>query len=257
MSAENTYRKIRLGHLKSDKFASMLHTQQPHLKYNGGPLIDNVEVFTIFWGSAWQKQPALANLSQRVNDFFKFILTSPLIDQLAEYDTPNHSIGHGKLVGTKTLGSSEPDPVIDDSAIQTNLQKWIASEPGFPQPNANSLYFIYFPPGTVITLDADSSCQQFGGYHEHIGGKIFYAVEPFCMADSGSLSQLDFFTLTSSHELCEAITDPIPGQGWYWFRDQKHQGEIGDICESVPNAEERMGAFLVQREWSNHLKRCV
>jgi hypothetical protein len=77
------------------------------------------------------------------------------------------------------------------------------------------------------------------------------------MAGSASFSQLDFFTLTSSHELCEAITDAIPGEGWYWFRDNKHQGEIGDICESAPNAEERMGSYLVQREWSNFLKRCV
>jgi len=253
---KKSIRRIRLGHLKNEKFAPIAHTTNPQLQYNGGPVLVNAEVFTIFWGGAWNNQPALANLSQSINDFFKFILTSPLIDQLAEYSVPSHAIGHGKWVGTKTLGT-EPGPLIDDSAIQTTLQGWIANEPGFPQPNANSLYFIYFPPGTVITLDTDSSCQRFGGYHDDIGGRIVYAVEPFCMANSGSLSQLDFFTLTSSHELCEAITDPVPGQGWYWFKDQKHQGEIGDICESAPNAEERMGVYLVQREWSNHLKGCV
>ena len=256
MIEKKEIRKVRLGHLQSEKFASMAHTKQPHLKYNGGPLLGNVEVFTIFWGSAWQIQPALVSLSQSINGFFKFILTSPLIDQLAEYNAPGLAIGHGKLVGSKTLGT-EPGALTDDSTIQTALQGWIAREPGFPQPNANSLYFIYFPPGTSITLGADVSCQKFGGYHDAIGRNIFYAVEPFCMAGSASFSQLDFFTLTSSHELCEAITDPIPGEGWYWFRDNKHQGEIGDICESAPNAEERMGSYLVQREWSNFLKRCV
>jgi hypothetical protein len=256
MSQNKEVRKIRLGRLPSEKFTSMAHTKHPQLKYNGGPLLGNVEVYTIFWGSAWQKQPALTGLSQSINDFFKFIVSSPLIDQLGEYNAPNHAIGHGTLVGTKALGT-EPGALIADSAIQTALQGWIANEPGFPKPNANSLYFIYFPPGTTITLGTDSSCQTFGGYHDNIGGKIFYAVEPFCMAGAGGLSQLDFFTLTSSHELCEAITDPIPGQGWYWFKDQKQQGEIGDICEAAPNAEERMGTFLVQREWSNHLKRCV
>ena len=256
MDKKKDVRKIRLGHLQSERFASMAHTKSPQLKYNGGPLIGNVEVFTIFWGSAWQKQPALVSLSQSINDFFKFILTSPLIDQLAEYSTPHEKIGHGKLVGSKTLGT-EPGALIDDSAIQTALQGWIATDSSFPKPNANSLYFIYFPPGTSITLGTDASCQTFGGYHDDIGGNIFYAVEPFCMAGSHSISQLDFFTLTSSHELCEAITDPIPGQGWYWFQDKKDQGEIGDICESAPNAEERMGIYLVQREWSNHLKRCV
>ncbi len=103
----------------------MAHTKQPHLKYNGGPLLGNVEVFTIFWGSAWQMQPALASLSRRINDFFKFILTSPLIDQLAEYNAPGLPIGHGKLVGSKTLGTG-PGALVDDPAIQAALQGWIA-----------------------------------------------------------------------------------------------------------------------------------
>lgn len=34
-------------------------------------------------------------------------------------------------------------------------------------------------------------------------------------------------TVIASHELCEAITDPIPGRGWY----DDVNGEIGNICE--------------------------
>ena len=147
--------------------------------------------------------------------------------------------------------------LIDDGAIQQTLQEWLRTDPDFPAVSANTVYFIYFPPGTTVTLGTDHSCQVFGGYHDHIDSKIFYAVEPFCMADTSGMSQMDFFTLTSSHELCESITDPIPGQGWYWFKDAQHQGEIGDICESAPNAAERMGKFLVQREWSNHSRRCA
>src|SRR3989449_5760602 len=207
MNARKSIRRIRLGHLKNERFAPMPHTKSPQLQYNGGPVLANVEVFTIFWGSAWNNQPALANLSQSINDFFKFILTSPLIDQLAEYGVPDHAIGHGKWVGTKTL-STEPGPLIDDSAIQTTLQAWIANEPGFPQPNANSLYFIYFPPGTVITLDTDSSCRTFGGYHDDIGGRNFFVLEPFSMAQYGSLSQLCFLFLTSSPPLWESIHAP-------------------------------------------------
>jgi hypothetical protein len=66
------------------------------------------------------------------------------------------------------------------------------------------------------------------------GKDNFYAVEPFCMPFQSRMSQLDFLTLTSSYELCESITDPIPGQGRYWFKDQQNQGEIGDICEAAP-----------------------
>src|SRR5258708_147567 len=128
MSQNKEVRKIRLGHLPSEKFASAAHTKQPHLKYNGGPLLGKVERFTVFWGSAWQNQPALIGLSQSINDFFKFIVSSPLIDQLGEYHVANHAIGHGTFVGTKALGT-EPGALIDDSAIQTALQGWIANEP--------------------------------------------------------------------------------------------------------------------------------
>jgi hypothetical protein len=39
------------------------------------------------------------------------------------------------------------------------------------------------------------------------------------------LAVSDALTSTTTHDLCEAITDPIPGQGWY----DGANGEIGDI----------------------------
>jgi hypothetical protein len=57
-------------------------------------------------------------------------------------------------------------------------------------------------------------------------------------------------TSTSSHELCETITDPIPGRGWY----DDSQGEVGDICAWQTK---KVGAYTVQLEWSNKSKRCL
>jgi hypothetical protein len=110
MIEKNEVRKIRLGHLKSDKFASAAHARQPHLKYNGGRLLTKVEVFTVFWGGAWGKQPALISLAQSINDFFTFILGSALIDQLSEYNVPGQAISRGKLVGTTSIAT---EPGID------------------------------------------------------------------------------------------------------------------------------------------------
>src|SRR5438046_2190961 len=67
----------------------------PALTYRGGPLLSAVKVFTIFWGAAW-KQPSHTTTIGRLNHFFDFILTSTLIDQLAEYDVPKYPIAHGK-----------------------------------------------------------------------------------------------------------------------------------------------------------------
>src|SRR6267154_3723878 len=51
----------------------------PQLTYRNCPLLTAVEVFTIFWGAQWQQaqQPLIAP----INQFFDFILTSPLIAQ--------------------------------------------------------------------------------------------------------------------------------------------------------------------------------
>lgn len=86
----------------------------PKLTYRNGPLLSSVEVFTIFWGAVWQHAPQNDNLT-KVNSFFDFILTSSLLDQLAEYNVPNYPITHGRRVGTVTLTSPTPKKSVSDS----------------------------------------------------------------------------------------------------------------------------------------------
>jgi hypothetical protein len=166
------------------------------------------------------------------------------MDQLAEYNVSEYNISHGRHIGTTTIDS--PLGVsITDSAIQQTLQQLIASS-NVPQPTSDTLYFFYLPPEVQVVMGGLASCRAFCGYHNHISGQIFYAVMPFpgCPGCLGSLPVFDALTYTSSHELCEAITDPIPGQGWY---DDTH-GEIGDICAWKTK---RLGSYTVQLEWSN------
>ena len=223
----------------------------PQLVYNGGPLLTSVQVFTVFWGSAWQQSP-LSALIPELNGFFDAILTSALIDQLAEYSTSQYQIGHGTRVGTVTLTTPEPGTSIADSDIEQMLNNAIASNSAFPKPSANTLYFVYLPSGVTVTMGGSSSCQSFCGYHNDINGQIFYAVEPYpgCAGCTSSFSPFDALTITSSHELCEAITDPVPGQGWY----DQNNGENGDICAWQTK---QLGNYTVQKEWSNSSKTCV
>jgi hypothetical protein len=46
-------------------------TSTPRLTYRGGPLLPAVQVFTLFWGVAWEQGP-LAALVQQINQFFDF-----------------------------------------------------------------------------------------------------------------------------------------------------------------------------------------
>jgi hypothetical protein len=221
------------------------------LVYNNGSLLTSVQVFTIFWGAAWDQSPSNATI-QSVNDFFDYILTSPLIDQLAEYSVQGQTIGHGSRIGSTTLTTSDPGTSVDDSAIQQMLNNNIASNSAFPQPTANTLYFVYLPSGVTVTASGSSSCSSFCGYHDAINSQVYYAVMPYpdCSGCSSNLSTFNALTVTSSHELCEAITDPVPGQGWY----DQNNGEIGDICAWQTK---QVGNYTVQQEWSNSANSCV
>jgi hypothetical protein len=230
--------------------ARMASTTHPGLTYRNGPLLTNVSVFTVFWGSAWQ-EAANSSLMTHMNDFFNFVLTSKLLDQLAEYSVPGKSIGHGSSAGSTVLTSSEPGKTVTDAAIQKMLQTEIAAGT-LPAKTASSLYFVFLPPGSQVDQGGAKSCQTFCGYHDSTTDNIFYAVMPYpgCAGCDGGLAIPDALTSTCSHELSEAITDPVPGTGWY----DDANGEIGDICAWKTKT---LGSFTVQLEWSNSADACV
>jgi hypothetical protein len=241
---------IRIVPLRDDARLAPAPTSAPTLTYRGGPLLTTAQVFTLFWGDGWQEQPQ-SDVMQQVVQFFDYIVTSPLVEQLGEYSVPGRQIGHGANLGATPVAAALGQAV-DDTAIQQFIQQEISSNGAVPQPTPNSLYFVFLPPGVSVTLDGSSSCSTFCGYHNDINGQIFYAVMPYpdCTGCTGSLTVLDALTSTTSHELCEAITDPIPGQGWY----DDSNGEIGDICAWQTK---QLGAYTVQLEWSNHAGRCI
>jgi hypothetical protein len=239
---------IQIVPLRTEAMAPLA---KPNLTYRGGPLLSEVQVFAFFWGDAWQQDPQGA-LVQQLNDFFDYVLTSSLIDQLAEYSVPGMAISHGTRTGSLVLTTPPPSNV-SDGDIQNLIQQEISSDPAVPQPTSSSLYFVFLPPGVTVGLDGGSSCTSFCGYHSDINdGQVFYAVMPYpdCSGCTGNLTVIDALTSTSSHELCEAITDPIAGQGWY---DQSN-GEIADICAWQTK---KLGNYTVQLEWSNQAGSCV
>jgi hypothetical protein len=240
---------VEAGQPTADELAAA-PAAAPHLTYRGGPLLTAVEVFTMFWGSAWQTSQS--GLLTHINQFFDFVLTSELIDQLAEYNVPAYRIGHGQRTGTITITQPAPPRTVYDSALQHMLQNEINTNPNVPPPSANTLYFVYTPPGVRVVQGGGASCSVFCGYHNDISGTVFYAAMPYpgCRGCLSNLTVLEALTSISSHELCESITDAIPGTGWY----DDNNGEIGDICAWQTKT---LGPWTIQKEWSNRANACL
>jgi hypothetical protein len=229
-----------------------------HLNFHGGQVLGAVQVVPIFWGAFWGNGDG-AQLVTLLEGFFDLILSSSLMDLLAEFSTDATPIGHGsRLPSVRVLESEPGDPTatgrqVSDDQIQQALQGFIAAGT-VPATTANTLYFLYLPPNCVSTLGVAQSCKGpggFCGYHSNINQSIFYAVEPFITCPGCSFGTiLDSLTKVSSHELAEAITDPA-GDGWF---DDTSGDEIGDICNT---STAHLGGFLVQNQWSNAQGGCV
>ena len=159
------------------------------LTYRGGPLLTAVEVVTVFWGAAWDEATAQAT-AQSLNAFFQFVVSSPYIDQLSEYNTPQQKIGSGRFAGTARVTDPAPGASVTDSAIQQMLEGELAGK-SLPAPTANTVYVAFLPPGVTVVAGSERSCQAFCGYHDRSAGGLFYAVVPYpnCRGASATWSR--------------------------------------------------------------------
>ena len=119
-----------------------------------------------------------------------------------------------------------------------------------PPPTADRLYVVYTPPGTTVLRLGFKSCEAFAGTHLDqaagaMGSPLVFAVIPRC--HSSIFSDQDYLTLTASHEIAEAITDPIAGApGWFALGPTSTGGEIADACLSA-----QVGGYRVAQLYSN------
>ena len=157
-----------------------------------------------------------------------------------------------------------PSSTADDSALQAWLTQEIASG-ALPAYTPGTIYILFTPDGTSITLQGGTSCTEFGGYHNEVSVTSVQqapsAVVPRC-ASYGGLTGMDVISGSASHELIEAATDPFPQtKPAYAQVDDKDigwmillgGGEIGDMCAQNVDAffQPPDLAYTVQRTWSN------
>jgi hypothetical protein len=230
---------------------------------NGGPVIERVRVWLIFWGTAWAARPAPNPSPATITNAVRQILDSPYLSKLHEY---RKSIGYrypstnGVLAGTSTVASAtgsgatqspaSPPAGFTDSDVTPLVTNLITAKfsPLHDPSDPNLLYMVITPADRTMMLNAargEHYAADVLGWTAHIAWLRF----------GGSLDPL---TAIISHELVEAVSDPentaIVGlantcgtrSGWC---------EIGDICEG--KFVRMSSGVLVQSYWSDTDGACV
>jgi hypothetical protein len=177
--------------------------------------------------------------------------------------------------GVGSVGAAPAIHVAVDAPMRIDedgIRAWLASQldgthPEWGTPDPRKVYSLFYPKTTRVVLPIPGphpleSCIDYnGGWHNFltIGAmRVVYTVTAECDTPqaTGAVG-LNAATLTFSHELIEAATDPY---GTGYFVDQDHyayipftqSGETGDLCEmtNVPVVPPDLG-YTVTRSWSN------
>jgi hypothetical protein len=150
-----------------------------------------------------------------------------------------------------------------DSDVISFLQTHVDNG-AFGTPDPNAIYAVIFPSAVTINVQGlGLSCDAFGGYHDAFtsdAGTFSYAALPRCPGFIPDAGDADCLTGAASHELIEAVTDPVPSNPGWALTDEDHMvwnmvlyGEVGDICVYDGDAFYIPSGFphMVQRTWSN------
>ncbi|MCE9578700.1 MAG: hypothetical protein K8W52_36585 [Deltaproteobacteria bacterium] len=223
----------------------------PQVISAGGPVLAHPVVVPIFFAGDEDMQAMVE----------PFLAALPGSDYWA---ATTREYGIGDLRVGPTIVASEAPPTTGDE-----LEAWLrtmldGAHPGWPAPTADAIYTVYLPAGATLTSSFGTSCVGFGGYHGEIAigdTKVAYALVARCQ--SSVTSDLDFATMLTSHELVEAASDPYyrTAPAYLGFDDDYavwsvFEGvELSDLCEDDRAEVVHLGAYPVERSWSNRSMR--
>jgi hypothetical protein len=223
------------------------------VQYHGGPILTNVKVEEIFWGSWWQENP---DFVVKVNHAISTILSSPYMTELQQYGGIQRGSLSGNMIIVDTpLGQSPADPpqVFKHEDLEDLISNLINNKRvSDPETNDQLLYCVFLP------IDCRYEDPSYAGEHSYfpkdgLGTKIHYA----WVLNDGTLDSRNSIPKVFSHELVEACTDPELNHapGFVHERDANgNEFEIGDTCE---NEVGMINGVIMQAYWSQRHRRCI
>ena len=264
------------------------------LTYHGGPVILKATTYAIFWVPPTLQTGASTSMSLQYRTVQSNLLTDYPGHSIANNNTqyyqgpPNYTLAYiqnagsfgGSYVDTSAYPASgcndaaTPGNCISDAQAQTEIAKVMGIK-GWTG-GLTKVFLLFTSSGEGSCLSTNN-CAYYGssgycGYHSHFVNSSAQTVayanipygQPSVCQNSGAPSPnnnpaADTAATASSHELTEAITDPM-GNAWY---SSTNGEEIGDLCNryygylgwdgGLANEFWNKHYYLVQTEYDNYL----
>jgi len=224
-------------------WAEAVPSAVPQLISLGGSVLDHPKVQPIFFtgDDAIQAQVEQFLTQMGASDYWK---------------ATTQEYGVGALSVMPTIVTSDAPPATQDA-----LNAWVDAH--VPTPDPQTIYAIFLADGVVLSAPDGNSCDAYGAFHDESPHGVVFALMPRCEPSpqfDHAQTKLDELTISTSHELIEAATDPhVETTPAYGDVDADHAvwgivpgAETGDFCEYVDSAYIKgVGDFMVQRTWSN------
>lgn len=230
------------------------------LVYHYGPLIPNVQIQMIFLQDSQTKQES--PYQSQLDGFFKAITTDSYIPTLlSPYSINGYTLSTGSVgkddvnVSVTPFAQNDGIRYINDAQIRSVITQEIVKG-NTAAPNRNTLYFVFAPPGDAVVDGSLNSTQGTAGYHSNFaeanGSQVYYAVMPDPGPPNNNIAfpktAFQQLTMSSSHEMAEAITDPA-SNGWRTNDPgMTDGGEIGDLVGGQSYTQD---GYVVHYMWSN------
>jgi hypothetical protein len=228
-------------------FGSSYGANPGSLQDHGGAVVSNAGYQPIFYNSA-----TAAALQSGIDSFVNnFSNSDPGMKVITQYGKTGNAISAALIHVPDFVDNLAAPRRLSDTQVQSYLAGLF--DAGKVAVSTTTIYGVYLPNGTQSTLGQYRGCVNYCGYHSSFtynGNTILYAVYPYtnCSACSVSgRSVLDIETIVTSHEIREAITDPV--NAW-WETSSGYEAD--DKC-AWHNLYQQTGGAWVQPEYSNAL----
>jgi hypothetical protein len=171
-----------------------------------GSQIATPHVTNVYFGQFWDNKTVLEGFS-------KAIVENGYLDPLRQL---SYGTGSGSYLGPADGPVIAAGTAVDDNDARGLIAKML--DAGQLHAELNALFMMILPDGVTSVFGTSGSCAAFCGYHDafsYNGVDVAYAVlpSPSGCANCGN-GELGDFTAVYAHELAEACTDKVPGQGW-------------------------------------------